>query len=529
MSRECLNYDVVIIGAGPAGLGAAIRLGQLMQASGRSFSVCLLEKGANVGAHTLSGAILDPCALDHLIPDWRARGAPVVVPVSSESFHLLTRQKEYVLPVPPLGNEGCYTISLGALTRWLAQEAEVLGVEIYPGFVGHRLIFSDQGTVEGVITGDLGIGKNGQKRAHFQPGQVIRARQLLLAEGCRGHLTGQVIRRYHLNAACQPPRHGLGVKEIWSVKPEKHRAGAVSHSVGWPLPYAHYGGGFCYHQDHHGIALGLVVGLDESDPHFDPFMAFQRLKTHPMIRSLLEKGTRLGFGARTLSEGGIQSLPKLSFPGGLLLGDGAGLLDVGRMKGIHTALFSGQLAGESVFSALTSAERLEMGEEIGLYERILRQSWLGRALYRSRNVRPGFRYGLGPGLCHGAVDRWLFRGQAPWTLSHGHRSERVNRMVSTPKGDAFFLRPDGLTTFDKRSSLHFAAVSHEEDQPCHIRTDHLTTQDNQWRAYCPAEVFGSVVSPGNCLHCKTCDIRDFDTALRWTPPEGGGGPNYLDM
>jgi electron-transferring-flavoprotein dehydrogenase len=531
MSMEELCFDVVIVGGGPAGLAAAIRLRQLAMAGSRQFSVCLLEKGATVGAHILSGAIMDIDALAKLIPDWQSRGAPLRQQVTGEKFQFLSANSAYPLPAPPFANSGCYIISLGELTVWLAEQAEEIGVEIYPGFVADQLLYDDQGRVEGIVTGAMGVGKNGEKKANFQSGLVIKARQTLLAEGCRGHLSRQVIRRFNLDGRSQPQRYSLGIKELWQVDSPAYQCGLVTHSVGWPLQHRNYGGGFVYHQDGNKVAIGLIMGLDYANPDLDPFWEFQQFKTHPVHRQLLRGGRCIGFGARTLVEGGLQSLPELAFPGGLLLGDGAGLLDVGRMKGSHGAIFSGQLAAEAVFSALPKASNESSSGSfiISAYEADLRASWLGRDLHRSRNLRPGFGWGLAPGLLYGAVDQWLLKGQAPWTLMHSRVAERMDGRSSADTRPITYPRADGCLIFDKPSSLYRAGVAHEENQPCHLKTAYTEPKDNQRRNYCPAQVFATVITPANCLHCKTCDIKDFDINFCWSAPEGGGGPNYLGM
>ncbi|MBF0454469.1 MAG: 4Fe-4S dicluster domain-containing protein [Magnetococcales bacterium] len=525
MSEESVDYDVVVVGGGPAGLAASIRLRQLARQRGEDLSVCLLEKGATIGAHTLSGAVFDPKSLNKLIPDWADRGAPVSLPVSSERFFWLSEKSRFPLPAPSSLHRGCYVISLGALTRWLAGEAERVGVEIYPGFAATSLLFSQQGGVEGVVSGDKGVDKQGKRRKNYQPGLKIRARQTLLAEGCRGELSGQVIARFGLDGASQPQSYSLGIKELWEVDSAQHRPGLVVHTLGWPLATNHYGGGFVYHQEQNRLAIGLVMGLEYEQANLDLFALFQRFKTHPLHRTLLQSGRRIGFGARTLVEGGVQSLPKLTFPGGMLLGDAGGTMDVGRMKGCHTALYSGQLAAEAAFGLITEGQE-ERGSE---YASALKRSWLWRDLWRSRNLRPGFRWGVAGGGIHGAVDQGVLRGRAPWTLSHREKGLRIDPGPHPCRPATPSLQVDDLVTFDRASSLYLAALSYEEDQPCHIQTTRTTPADNQLRHYCPAGVFSSVMVPGNCLQCKGCDIKDADPQLRWSAPEGGDGPHYLDM
>ncbi len=522
MADDSLQYDVVVVGAGPAGLAAAIRLKQLAAQNSRELSVCLLEKAAAVGSHIISGAIMDPVGLFSLFPDWQKRDAPVTLPVSAEEFLFLSEKMAVPLPDPGLGNDGCYIVSLGDLTRWLGQQAESLGVEIYPGFAAARLIYSPEISVTGVITGEMGIARDGNRKPNYQPGLAIKAKQTLLAEGCRGHLSREVIRRFQLDAQSQPQCHGLGIKELWEVDSSRHRAGTVVHSVGWPLESRLYGGGFIYHCRDNRIALGLVVGLDYQHPFFDPYWAMQQFKTHPQVAKLLVGGRRIGFGARTLVEGGVQSLPKMAFPGGLVIGDAAGLMDVGRMKGSHNALLSGKLAAEAVFDSMDNGEM-----EINGFDGAVRSGFIGKGLRRSRNIRPGFKYGLYPGLFNAALESRLFRGRMPWTLQHAATPERMvmsHDMEILPQ-----VQADGRLTFDKPESLHLAAVRHEEDQPGHLETACTAPEHNRLRTYCPARVFTDTVAHSNCLHCKTCDIKDFDVDFRWTPPEGGGGPNYSGM
>ncbi|MBF0447849.1 MAG: 4Fe-4S dicluster domain-containing protein [Magnetococcales bacterium] len=527
MSDESLIFDVVIVGAGPAGLGAAIRLGQLARQHGQDISICLLEKGASIGAHILSGAVFDPIALTQLIPDWREKQAPIGQQVTQEQFLLLNASSSLKLPDPGFLNTDCHILSLGQMTLWLAQQAENLGVQIFCGFAASRLLYSEQGTVIGIETGEMGRGKEGEKNANYQPGIKIKARQTLLAEGCRGQLSGEVVRRYGLNAQAQPQQYALGIKELWQVDSSLHSPGSIVHTVGWPLDHDTYGGGFVYHQSQQQVAVGLVIGLDYRSNSLDPFERFQTFKSHPLLRPLFAGGMRIGFGARTLTEGGVQSLPKLSFPGGVLLGDAAGFMDVGRMKGSHMALHSGQLAAEAVFLLLFDHSK----PETDLYTQAIQSSWIWRDLSRSRNLRPGFGWGLIPGLFQGAVDHWLLKGKAPWTLNHRRRSHRIKRFSTPNQGPAAESRfkGDGRLTFDQSSSLQLAGVFHQEDQPSHIISDHTGPEDNRFRRYCPADVFATVLSPSNCLHCKSCDIKDFDKRLSWVAPQGGEGPNYIGM
>ncbi|MBF0446493.1 MAG: 4Fe-4S dicluster domain-containing protein, partial [Magnetococcales bacterium] len=436
-------------------------------------------------------------------------------------------KKSYSLPNPAFGNSGCYIISLGELCKWLASQAEALGVEIYPGFAASQLITNSQGAVDGVVTGAMGVGKDGNKKANFQPGLQIKARQTLFAEGCRGHLSKEIVRRFKLDKKSQNQSYSLGIKELWEVDSPAYRCGSVTSSIGWPLDSSTYGGGFIYQQTDNRVAMGFFVGLEYKNPRLDPFLELQKFKNHPILKELLKGGRRVGFGARSVVEGGIQALPKLSFPGGLLLGDAAGLLDVGRMKGIHTAIYSGKLAAEATFLAFGSSE--SRIKEITAYEKNIFNSWVGAGLHKSRNLRPGFKWGLVPGLLNAGVDQLLLNGQAPWTLSVDKLNCRINRKISFLEPLSGYPQVDGLLIFDKPSSLHQAGVISEENQPNHLQTELLTSQDNQHRSYCPAGVFTPIFSPANCIHCKTCDIKDFDENFTWRPPEGGSGANYIEM
>jgi len=541
MERESLSFDVVIVGAGPSGLAAAIRLKQLAEASGRELSVCVLEKGSEVGAHILSGACLEPRALDELLPDWKQQGAPVKTPVVEDRFLYLTARRAFRLPTPPpMRNHGNFVISLGDLCRWLAGRAEALGVEIFPGFAGARLLLDEEGRVRGVGTGDMGVGKDGEPGPHFQPGIDIEARLTLLAEGCRGSLAKEAMARFGLREGVQPQTYGIGIKELWEIPAERHRPGLVLHSIGWPLDSRTYGGSWLYMFGANLVSLGFVVGLDYENPWLSPFDELQRWKTHPAIRPFLEGGRRLAYGARALSEGGFQSIPRLVAPGLALVGDCAGFLNVPKIKGTHTAMKSGMVCAEAAFEALASGAERPLLES---YPERLRRSWLWDELYRVRNVRPAFRFGLWPALGYAALDTWLFRGKAPWTLRH-HRAdhETLRPAAACPRID--YPKPDGVLTFDKLSSVFVSNTNHEEDQPCHLRLrDPEVALRVNWQTYagpesryCPAAVYEWIddgkggkrlqINAQNCVHCKTCDIKDPTQNIDWVPPQGGGGPNY---
>lgn len=542
MQRDSMTYDVVIVGAGPSGLAAAIRLMQLAQEHQRELSVCVLEKGSEVGAHILSGAVIEPRALNELIPDWKAREAPLHTPVRQDRFLFLTSQSSYRLPTPPqMHNHGNYVVSLGNLCRWLAQQAEALGVEIYPGFAAAQVLYDDQGTVVGVATGDMGMGRDGQPTTTYQPGMELRARYTLFAEGCRGSLTKTLFQRLGLREGIDPQAYGIGIKELWEIEPEKHQSGLVIHTVGWPLDRHTYGGSFLYHLENYQVAVGFVVGLDYQNPYLSPFEELQRFKIHPAIRPTFEGGRRIAYGARTLSEGGLQSIPKLTFPGGLLIGDTAGFLNVSKIKGIHTAMKSGMVAAESVFDALGAAEP---ALEVNAYPDRLKQSWLWDELSQVRNIRPSFRWGLFGGVLYSALDTYILRGRAPWTLHHheDHKALKPARAY-TPIA---YPKPDGKVSFDKLSSVFISNTNHEEDQPCHLTlrdpgvpiTVNLAEYAGPEQRYCPAGVYEFVeegarprlqINAQNCVHCKTCDIKDPTQNIHWVVPEGGGGPNYPNM
>jgi len=545
MARETMDYDVVVVGAGPAGLAAAIRLKQLAQASGRELSVCIVEKGSEVGAHILSGAVFEPRALDELLPDWRALGAPLNTPARDDAFLFLTERRAVRLPTPPtMHNAGNYIISLGNLCRWLAGQAEALGVEIYPGFAAAEVLY-DGGAVAGVATGDMGIGRDGKKTDAYQPGVELRARQTLFAEGCRGSLTKTLFERFELRRGVDPQTFGIGLKELWEVEPAKHQPGTVVHTIGWPLDRKTYGGSFLYHLENHQVAVGFVVGLDYRNPYLSPFEEFQRFKTHPAVRALFEGGRRIAYGARALNEGGWQSIPKLSFPGGALIGCTAGFMNVPKIKGSHTAMKTGMLAAEAVFEALDGAGDARV--EPASYQARFAQSWVAEELRAVRNIRPAFRGGLWAGLAYGALDAYVLRGRAPWTFHHHADNESLEpAAAATPIA---YPKPDGKISFDRLSSVFISNTNHEEDQPSHLRLrDPALAIERNWmiyqspeQRYCPAGVYEVLdddaaphgkrlqINAQNCVHCKTCDIKDPGQNIDWVVPQGGGGPNYPNM
>jgi len=535
--RDVMEYDVAIVGAGPSGLSAAIRLAQLAQSS---LKICVLEKGSAVGSHILAGAVFETRALNELIPDWKEKGAPLVLEAKSDVFALLTEKKLIRMPTPPgMHNKGNYIVSLADLTRWLGTQAEALGVEIFAGFAADDFII-EQGEVKGIITGDMGIAKDGSKKASFQPGIAIRAKVTLFAEGCRGSLSQRLMKQFNLREACDPQTYAIGIKEIWEIDPAKHRQGEVMHTIGWPLDVSTYGGSFIYHSDKNQLSIGLVVGLDYRNPWLDPFQEFQKFKTHPSIRNLLEGGRRVSYGARALNEGGFQSIPALAFPGGALIGCAAGFMNVPKVKGTHTAMKSGMLAAEAAYKAIAENKP----EQLNSYPEALKKSWVYNELYLVRNIRPAFRWGLWVGLLHAAIDTYLLRGNAPWTLHHHADHLSLKTAKFCPKIE--YPRPDGVVTFDRMSSVFLSSTSHEEDQPAHLTLKdprvpidvNLALYNAPEQRYCPAGVYEIVEESGesklrinaqNCVHCKTCDIKDPTQNIVWVPPEGGGGPNYGNM
>ncbi len=544
--REVMEYDVVIVGGGPSGLSAAIRLKQLANEAGSDLNVCLIEKGSEIGAHLLSGAVFEPHALQELIPDWQAKGAPLHTKATEDRFIFLTESKSFTFPmVPPtMHNAGNYIISLGNLGRWLGEQAEALGVEIYAGFAAAEVLYDEAGTVKGVATGDMGIGKDGQPTGNYTPGVELHAKQTIFAEGCRGSLTKTLMTRFNLRDGVDPQTYGIGIKELWEIDPAKSRPGLIEHTIGWPLDPKTYGGSFLYHLDNNLVSVGFVVGLDYENPHLSPFEEFQRYKTHPAIRPTFEGGRRIAYGARALSEGGFQSIPKLTFPGGLLVGDTAGFLNVPKIKGNHTAMKSGMVAAEAVFEHLTKDTA---GREVTEYPERLRASWVWDELYAVRNIRPAFRWGLFPALAYGALDTYVLKGRAPWTFRHKHADNATLKKASEAPKIAY-PKPDGKVSFDRLSSVFLSNTNHEENQPAHLTLKdaetpirvNLALYDAPETRYCPAGVYEIVrnedgtnprlqINAQNCVHCKTCDIKDPTQNINWVVPEGGGGPNYPGM
>lgn len=538
MTREKMEFDVVIVGAGPAGLSAAIRLRQLA----KDINVCIIEKGSEVGAHILSGAVLEPKSLNELIPDWKEKGAPLNTPAGEDNFMFLTETDAFRLPTPPqMHNNGNYIISLGNFCRWLASQAEGLGVQIFPGFAAREILYDDKGAVKGVATGDMGIAKDGSKKSGFQPGIELHAKYTIFAEGCRGSLSQELFERFHLRNNSDPQTYAIGIKELWEIKPENHKLGKISHTIGWPLDQKTYGGSFLYHMENNQVSIGFVIGLDYQNPYLNPFQEFQRFKTHPSVRKVLEGGKRISYGARALNEGGFQSIPKLTFPGGLIIGCAAGFMNVPKIKGTHTAMKSAILAAESVYSAI---KQNRLSQELKDYEKNLKNSWVWKELYGVRNIRPSFRFGLLIGMAYSAIDTYIFKGKAPWTLkNHADHTQlkpaRECRKIEYPK-------PDGQVSFDLLSSVFISNTNHEEDQPAHLTlkdskvpiVHNLAVYDAPEQRYCPAGVYEIVkeeagprlqINAQNCLHCKTCDIKDPTQNIKWVTPEGTGGPSYPNM
>ena len=545
--RESMEYDVVIVGGGPAGLAAAIRLKQLAAERGREIGVCVLEKGSEIGAHILSGAVIDPIALTELFPDWKERGSPLKTQVGDERFLFLSATGAHEVPhawLPaPFKNHGYYVGSLGNLVRWLGQQAESLGVEIFPGFAATEVLYGEGGAVTGVATGNLGIGRDGKPTASFQPGVELHGKYTLFAEGARGNLARQLAPRFKLNDGRDPQTWGIGIKEIWEVDAAKFRSGLVLHSAGWPLDHSTYGGGWMYHFGENLVSVGLVVGLGYTNPYLSPFEEFQRYKTHPAIRAYLEGGKRLEYGSRAINASGLQSLPRLVFPGGALIGCDAGFLNAPRIKGSHAAIKSGMLAAEAAFDALAADRR---HDELSSYPQAFERSWLHDELYRARNFKPWLDKGLMLGSLMFGIDQIIFRGNAPWTL-HRKFADYEKLKPAAECEPIAYPKPDGKLTFDRLSSVYLSNTNHEENQPPHLTLKdpsvptaiNLPKYAGPEQRYCPAAVYEFVkdaegrerlqINFQNCVHCKTCDIKDPTQNIVWVPPEGGGGPNYVNM
>ena len=543
MERESMEVDVAIVGAGPSGLSAAIRLAQLAAENCSELTICLLEKGSEVGAHILSGAVLDPKALEELIPDWKQKGAPLNTEAKEDNFLFLTETGSFKMPTPPqMHNKGNYIVSLGNFCRWLKEQAEELGVQVFEGFAAAEILYDENGAVAGIATGDMGVDVDGNQKDSFTPGYELHAKYTFFAEGCRGSLTKELFEKFDMRSNADPQSYAIGIKELWEIDPKRHNQGKIVHTIGWPLDRETYGGSFLYHLENNQVAVGFVIGLDYKNPHLSPFEEFQRFKTHPVMRPTFEGGRRIAYGARALNEGGFQSIPELVCPGGAVIGCAAGFLNVPKIKGSHNAMKTGMIAAEAAFAKLIG----DGSKVLTDYPVLLKKSWVWDELYRVRNIRPSFRWGLWIGLLYSAVDTFVFRGKAPWTFKQHADHTTLLPAAQTPKID--YPKPDGEVSFDRLSSVYISNTNHEEDQPVHLTIKdasvpisvNFEVYGSPEQRYCPAGVYEIVedaddkgpklqINAQNCVHCKTCDIKDPTQNINWVVPEGGGGPNYPNM